>query len=265
MSSFSDIRVTSCYDLQFPFIPPAVEFSTSPSRDQLVEHYWMAHPRFRFVKYMTPLGGRLLDLGAGSGGLVDWKIWLAPDRSDLQVYGVDLRTNEHEAKYAGFAVSNLDTDPIPFEGVQFDSLVMSHVLEHLKDPVAMIGSLRNRIVPGGYAYLEVPSPASQELPKAEDFRAQGWPMMISNFFDDSTHLQTIPLPAMRQAAEAAGFRLVESGVIANRLLADVMIDYAHRNNDQEIMLYGYWLATGWAHYVLVQNPSYWPSTGRSIA
>lgn len=242
------------YSAARPFVAPVFERTPAWSRDQLIELYWQSHPRFRFLKYMPKSGANVLDLGCGAGGLAAWKSWLKPVRDDLNFYGVDLGDNPRKHLYAGFSQCNAETEELPWDGVAFDALMASHVLEHLNDPAQTLKRLAARLAPGARLYIEVPSPASTVLPAAETFRGEGWPMIISNFHDDCTHLRTYSLAELAAMAEAAGLQVTGQGVIENPLLADPFIDFALRHNDGEMMLYGYWLATGWAHYIELIKP-----------
>jgi hypothetical protein len=85
------------------------------SDDDLLEMVWQVHPRFRFFKSLS-WGANLLDLGAGDGGLAHWKGWLKPQRSDLNLYGVDLSPGAHKDLYAGWESINLDRDSRAFPG-----------------------------------------------------------------------------------------------------------------------------------------------------
>jgi SAM-dependent methyltransferase len=242
------------YSTSRPFVPPVFDSVPTVSRDQLINMYWRAHPRFRFLKFMTCANANVLDLGCGQGGLAFWKSWLDPDRRDLNFYGVDLGENPRKALYAGFCQCNAEVEEIPWAPLKFDAVMASHVLEHLADPARMLQRLAERLAPGAWVYLEVPTPYSATLPSGEAFRAEGWPMMISNFHDDPSHLTTFSLEELGQMANRAGLEVITQGVIHNPFLANMLIDYALRNQDSEMLLYGYWVATGWAQHIELRNP-----------
>src|SRR5438105_9059538 len=84
-------------------IEPRLEISDN----DLVELFWQAHPRFQFFKSL-PSGANLLDIGAGDGGLVHWKGWLKPQRTDLNLYGVDRNDPEYRGLYASWETLDLD-------------------------------------------------------------------------------------------------------------------------------------------------------------
>lgn len=237
------------YAPEDPFTPPVISAEPAWTRDRLVELYWQFHPRFRFLKFMPLPGAAVLDLGCGGGGLAAWKSWLEPDRSDLRFFGVDLGDNPRKALYAGFALCNVEEEDLPWQEERFGAVMASHVFEHLKDPERVLGRLAARLAPDARLYVEVPSPSSTRLPTAEAFRNAGWPMIISNFHDDCTHLRTYDAQELAGMAERQGLEVVAGGVIENRLLADPLIDFGLKHNDGEMLLYGYWLATGWAHFI----------------
>lgn len=238
-----------------PFTPPLFENSVVWERQKLIQTYWQSHPRFQFMKFMTAPGAKVLDIGCGAGGLAAWKTWLEPIRPDLDFYGVDLGDNPRKELYAGFQQCNLEQDELDWSPLCFDNVMASHVLEHLHDPVNALARLIPRLTPGARIYIEIPAPASTTLPPAEEFRTLGWPMIISNFYDDGTHLQTFSLTELSLIAERLGLQVMAQGIIENRWLADQLMDHGIKSQDGETLLYGYWLATGWAHYMELRLPS----------
>ncbi len=102
----------------------------------------------------TPRGGRLLDLGCGDGTV----LWLAR-RDGWEVQGVELYP-EHTALVRDTLGLDVETsDIMAYAGVAaaWDCVVLTHVLEHLPDPVAALRKIRELLKPGGVGVLEFPN------------------------------------------------------------------------------------------------------------
>ena len=98
--------------------------------------------------------GRLLDYGGGDGRLVQK---LADSGQECCV--VDFTpTPVPGVKRLGATVQDLN----PAE--RFDCIVLSHVLEHVAEPVALIGQLAAFQTSGGIFYLEVPMELFRRVP-----------------------------------------------------------------------------------------------------
>jgi SAM-dependent methyltransferase len=221
-------------------------------RDLLLRQYWSTHPRFNFLK-TAPFGSKLLDMGAGNGGLIYWKHWLEPHRSDLELFAVDLTKGANFDKYKDWQACNLDQADLKWDDQFFDSVLMSHVMEHLENPVADLKKINQKLKKGGQFYVEVPAPLTKNLPKNSELKSKGFPVTISNFFDDSTHLRTWELIKIEEMALESGFKVVQQGAICNRFLADSLFDFGVKNNDEEIATYGYWLREGWANFMILSK------------
>jgi SAM-dependent methyltransferase len=222
-------------------------------RSQLVDAYWQHHPRFLFLK-TVPYAAKLLDIGAGDGGMSFWRAYKRPDRSDIAMYGIDMRQGKHFDQYHAYQVCNLDIDQIGFDDVFFDAAIASHVLEHLQAPSKLLQDLYGRLRAGAHAYIEIPSEHTKRLPTQPEYASRDWPMIIANFHDDCTHVDTMTLPQLADVCGAAGFQIKASGYVFNDYLSDAMIRYGIEHGDGEMLLYGYWSQTRWAQYVLLEKP-----------
>ena len=225
------------------------------SRDELIRMYWSGHPRFRFVKSSPPpphKHSNLLDIGAGDGGLAFWKTWETPDRSDLKFYGVDLSIGEHAGLYERFDQLNLDHAALPYEDNFFDAVYSAHVLEHLRQPHAVVADICRVLKPGGVCYIEVPNHNTLTVPTMEEFKAQGFVTTTMNFYDDATHLTPYSCDEL-EALFAPVIKVLEKGTIQNPYLSELLTAYGYQHQDQEITTYGLWLKALWSDYIWIKK------------
>ena len=109
---------------------------------------------YGFIRRHARRPGRMLDLGCGDGTV----LWLA--RADgWDVEGVELNP-EHAAmvqRTHGFPVTASDLDGYQGTPGAWDVVVLTHVLEHVRDPVNVLGKIRSLLRPGGVGVLEFPN------------------------------------------------------------------------------------------------------------
>lgn len=113
----------------------------------------------RMLRKAAP-GPRLLDIGYGSGYLLR-----TARAHGFQVYGVETsraRTAELDAMFGShLAVAHFGAEPLPWGS--FDVVVMTHVLEHLADPVAALRQVAQSLNPNGVLYVAVPDSESWQF------------------------------------------------------------------------------------------------------
>jgi SAM-dependent methyltransferase len=88
--------------------------------------------------------------------------------------------------------------PAKVSGIQFDVVLLSHVLEHCIDPAAALCNVKQLLAPGGTAIIEVPNNAAL----AFETYGPGW-----FFADIPRHLQFFTESSLRRALEVAGMRV----------------------------------------------------------
>jgi 2-polyprenyl-3-methyl-5-hydroxy-6-metoxy-1,4-benzoquinol methylase len=106
---------------------------------------------------LPPRGGSLLDVGSGEGTLLRAS---RETRPDLQLRGVEptvtYRTNAEAATGVAIAPSIAELEP----NATFDLITCIHVLEHVREPLELLGQIRERMAPGTRLYVDVPDAAA---------------------------------------------------------------------------------------------------------
>lgn len=109
---------------------------------------------YAFIKRYATRPGRMLDLGCGDGTV----LWLA--RQDgWDVKGVELFPEHTELVRQTLGLDVETSDITAYQGVDeaWDCVVLTHVLEHLPDPVRALTKIRRLLKPGGIGVLEFPN------------------------------------------------------------------------------------------------------------
>ncbi len=140
----------------------ALPAERSDNRQRVVRVVEFAKSRLADAK-ATP---RLLDVGAGLGvfpaGMkaAGWRVTaLEPDP----------RTADHLRRVVGVDTSTDDLAALA-AGAPFDAITFNKVLEHIEDPVRMLGEARRHLGSNGFIYVEVPDvEAASAGPGREEF------------------------------------------------------------------------------------------------
>jgi SAM-dependent methyltransferase len=134
--------------------------------------------------------GRLLDVGCGRGEHL-----AAFSKLGFEVTGVDVspRAREH-ARGHQVVVVDLEREPLPFPEGSFDHIFSKSVVEHMRNPGALLAKTRGVLRAGGRAAIMTPSWAHTY-----------W----GPFYVDHTHVTPFTAPALVDALTIAGFRGVE--------------------------------------------------------
>jgi len=154
-----------------------------------------AHADFSVMYLPAHPSGRLLDYGCGSGVVAE-----SLKRRGWTVKGIDMDAD---------AVSNarrkgLDVDQGTLEGMHypdsyFDAIVMSHVIEHVHDPVRLVQECRRILAPGGRLALVTPNARSL----GHRMFKQAW-----RGLEPPRHLHLFTPLALKRLLDQAGFRTV---------------------------------------------------------
>lgn len=102
--------------------------------------------------HSTP-GGRLLDVGAGSGAFVDFA-----RRLGWEAEGLDPDPSAvASAQARGVPVRQGTLAEVESEGREYDAVTLSHVIEHLHDPLRELRRIRRLLAADGRLWIATPN------------------------------------------------------------------------------------------------------------
>lgn len=126
------------------------EYLRSRSRLGLLYRQRLLYPRL--AQYVS---GRALDVGCGIGDFLKFR---------SGTVGVDV--NPHAVKWCrqrGLDCHLMVAGHLPFPDASFDCAVLDNVLEHLAEPVLLLGEIRRILIPSGRLLVGVPGRRGYEL------------------------------------------------------------------------------------------------------
>ena len=155
-------------------------------------HWWFrskaAFVQWTFTRYGAP-AGRLVDLGAGSGGVTAMLGW--PPDMTLVVEGNAALAREAQRRYALTALQS-DLSRIPLQDSTAAVVCLLDVIEHLESPRATLLEARRVLAPNGRLVVNVP----------------GHPRLWSAADEALGHVRRYTRASLRAELEEAGFDVV---------------------------------------------------------
>lgn len=155
--------------------------------------------------------GRLLDVGCGSGQ------FLALMRSEgweVEGQDVDLRAAETAFKTYGIGVRVGRLEAVGYSDDTFDAVTMSHVIEHINDPIGILKECRRILKPGGMLVLVTPN--------AESFGHKYFKSCYRDL-DPPRHLYLFTQNTLQHVGKKAGFTNCRVQTAALDIVYDVAI------------------------------------------
>lgn len=140
-------------------------------------------------------GARALDIGCNTGLLLDVLRELG-----YQTEGIERSPAGEAALAAGHTVHALDIEAHELGLPRYDLITLTHVLEHLRQPVAGLVWIRRHLAAGGLAVVEVPNWADRMRPMwGRRYR----PLELGD------HVSFFERETLRTAAERAGLTVLQ--------------------------------------------------------
>ena len=166
--------------------------------------YFQLHPgKVKYLDYLVGLlrkhgipGGRVLDVGAGFGFLME-----ALERAGYETEGMEIATvpaEQARKRARGPVVQQGAEEPFPYPDGRFDAVTLFDVIEHLQDYDVALASCRRVLKPGGRLFvitLNAHSAARLVLGKR-------WA-----WYQDPTHIHMFTPRMMREGLLRAGFEV----------------------------------------------------------
>lgn len=154
--------------------------------------------RHMFLEDMKP--DNLLDVGCGGGIFLHRMHRLGWSTTGLDF---DPKAVENAKSRYGSVLTVLHSDlaGARFSNDSFSAITMSHVIEHVPDPVALLTESRRILKPGGRLVVTTPNIHSHGH---EMFRDCWWGL------DSPRHLQVFSSTALRECAGRAGFSRIKT-------------------------------------------------------
>ena len=122
--------------------------------------------------------------------------------------------------------------------VKYDSIIMSHVLEHIEDPVSVLKKIYNWLTDDGVFLLSVPNAKSIHRMVAVEMGMLHTIYEFNSRDHELGHCRVYDMDALKGHMEKAGFKLQESGGIFLKPVSNGQID----NNWTPEMINGFYKA-----------------------
>lgn len=163
--------------------------------------------RHELLPYLGDVTGDVLDIGCGSGLLLAH----LRGKGARKTIGVEMRSDIADALRRSGKVDevfclDIERDALPIAAHSLDTIIVSHVLEHMVDPWTVLVRLQRYLKPGGRLVGAIPN--VRHVSVALSLLAKGrWDYVDSGILD-RTHLRFFTKATIRQLLESTGYRVV---------------------------------------------------------
>jgi len=150
----------------------------------------------------------VVDLGCGDGERLARLGEVLP--GDVELIGLDLqpdpaRAQELARRGVGVVQANLEEDLGALRDEGHDLVIMSQILEHLRDPVAVLRNVARKLAPGGCVLIETPNLGGLDF---RLFHERYW-----GAYHIPRHFHLFSRATLAAAVDRAGLRVVRRGFL----------------------------------------------------
>ena len=201
-----------------------------------------------FLKSL-PENANILDFGC-----FGWSVHEIAREEGLRLshYGCDMAKPKYIPNDAQFNVVPLGGQETPYGDDTFDAIILSHVIEHMAEPLLFFQEMARICTPGGKMYIEAPSDRSAMVKSDADVDSHSF----YSFWDDPTHVRPYSPAAFYRLCISYGFAVEETGYLGGAL--DRVLYPFHwiiSKVSGRDLTPALWRAKKWACYVVAVKPA----------
>ena len=209
---YKDAVIVACHScgLEFaePFVAAPLDYYQANYIDYVAPSYEEIHPGYQFtigkireaVARLPPGANRAIDVGCGAGYLL-----VDLQRRGFECLGIDFNEDLVRVANERFGVPARVDDVwnLVALGARFDVALLSHVLEHVDDPLGLLQNIRQILNPGGFLVIEIPNRNWYSVGHSLKQGTCTW----NNY--PPHHITFWSTASLRRVLERAGFSVVE--------------------------------------------------------
>ena len=183
--------------------------------DQWWDETWVAHEFeagykdfiFRSIlraleRHVESGGRRLLDVGAHAGRFLHLARQAGWDGEGIEL---NPRTAAYAASRTGLPVRQMNAQAFADRGRQYDAVVLTDVLEHIPEPIALLTTLASLTRVGGILAVKVPCGRSQVIKERVLAAVSSHRVTLA---DNLVHVNHFSPRSLKLALERAGFSAI---------------------------------------------------------
>lgn len=206
----------------------------------------LLYEKYKYIRHLINMQIKILDIGCGNGSPSKTKGFF----KNSIYHGVDIEhynLSEDDFKCIDkFFKKDLNVESLSdISDNEYDYVILSHILEHLKEPYRIVEEAASKCKKGGYIYIEFPSLKSFRLPSMKG---------SLHFSDDSTHIRFVEIAKIINILLDFNFKIIKAGRRRNwfRIIFMPIFVLWHLINKKDIAS-DLWDLLGFADQIIAQR------------